>query len=70
MVSEPGLGDSGIEYMIEKKMCLVMCWPDVDVQLKKQPKVLTQEKKGCLLWIVLNLLEVRVMPQSKQMKLC
>ena len=39
VVSEPrftrlwkslGLGGSGIEYMIEN-MCLVMCWPDVDV---------------------------------------
>ena len=25
-----GLSSYGIDYMIEK-MCLVMCWPDVDV---------------------------------------
>ena len=40
MVSEPrfrcfwknlGLGGSGIEYIRYKILCLVMCWPDVDV---------------------------------------
>ena len=40
-------------------------WIVLQIQLKKQLRVLTQEIKGCSLRILLNMSEVRVMPPTE-----